>query len=274
MGIKKLAALAVGLALTSGAALADVKYDEKSPNENLIGSGITIGVGAVSGSSGTGYNLDLEGRLNRYFQLGINVVSVRSGDSYEAEIFEFKLPAETAATHYLSPQYVTPRFNDMSLTAKVGYPFDVDNTTFRPFIGLGFSQLRIPDIELEIVPDGEKAGGSCGKSSSDSNNGDSSSSGSSTGSDNQCLTLSFDTLNTMKIDTGIEIAWDGAHMLTIGAVSYMADEMWEDLEIGDDSTSGYVRYEYRPGNLGFTIGFDSKDQMGEPRAEMGVRLNF
>lgn len=272
MGIKKLAAMAVGLALTSGAALADVKYDEKSPNENLIGSGITIGVGVASGSSGTGYSLDLEGRLNRYFQVGINVVSVRSGESYDADIFEYQLSDEVADSHYLSPQHVTPRFNDISLNAKVGYPFDVDNTTFRPFIGLGFSQLRTPDIDLEIVPDGESPGGACGSSSS--NNNDSDSSSSSSTSDNQCLELSFDSMNTMKIDTGIEIAWDGAHMVTLGVVSYMVDDAWEDLEIGDDSTSGYLRYEYRPDNLGFTIGVDTKDQMGEPRAEMGIRLNF
>jgi len=269
MGIKKISAMAVTLALTSTVAFANVEHESKSPNENLVGSGLTIGVGAVSGASGGGYNLDLEGRLNRYFKLSANVVSVRSGDSYDAANFEYKLPKDIADSHYLNPNSVTPRFNDISLSAEAGYPFDVESVTYRPFIGVGFSQLRTPDIELEVVPDGESASGSCGSSS----NSDSESSTTSS-SDNDCLVLSFDTMNTMKIDTGIDIAWSGAHMVTFGLVSYMVDDAWSDLDIGDDSSSCYFRYEYRPDNIGFTMGIYEKDQMGEPRVDMGIRLNF
>lgn len=271
MGIKILSALAVSLALTSGVALANADYENVSPNENLVGSGLTIGVGVVSGSSGGGYSVDLEGRLNRYFKLSANVVSVRSGDSYDAANFEYKLPKDIADTHYLNPKSVTPRFNDISLSAEAGYPFDVGTTTYRPFIGVGFSQLRTPDIELEVTPDGESPSGNCGSSSGDSIDSDSSTSSS---SNNDCLVLSFDAMNTMKIDTGIDVAWSSAHMITVGLVSYMVDESWSDLNVGDDSSSCYFRYEYRPDNIGFTMGVYEKDQMGEPRVDMGVRLNF
>jgi hypothetical protein len=271
MGIKTISAMAVGLALTSGLAFADVNYENESPNENLVGSGLTIGVGAVSGSSGGGYNVSIEGRLNRYFKLGAQVFSVRSGDSYDALNFEYKLPSDIAESHYLNPRSVTPRFNDISLFAQAGYPFDVGVTTYRPFVGVGFSQLRTPDIELEIVPDGESSGGGCGSGSSSTGSDETSIASS---SDNDCLVLSFDTMNTMKIDTGIDIAWSGAHMLTLGFVSYMVDDSWEDLEIGDDASSTYCRYEYRPGNVGFTMGIYEKDQMGQPRVDMGIRFNF
>jgi hypothetical protein len=271
MGIKKISAMAVILALTSTAALASAGGEIKSPNENLVGSGLTIGVGAVSGASGGGYNLDLEGRLNRYFKLSVNVVSIRSGDSYEAGNFEYKLPKDIADTHYLNPKSITPRFNDISLSAEAGYPFDIESVTYRPFIGVGFSQLRTPDIELEVVPDGESSSGSCGSGGSDSGDSDLSTTSS---SDNDCLVLSFDTMNTMKVDAGIDIAWSGAHLVTFGLVSYMVDDAWSDLDIGDESSSSYFRYEYRPDNIGFTMGIYEKDQMGEPRVDMGVRLNF
>jgi hypothetical protein len=212
------------------------------PQSNVMGNNAAIGLGFSSNEGESGYYADLHWQFNKYADISIGVNSYLNGQRFESETL---LGADAAL---FTPESFRPRHNLYQFSTTFRYPFVLSNDTIlAPYAELGISKLSTKTLvfveNVESEPLVERK--------------------------------SFGDLDSFKFGVGIQMAFNGAHKLTLGAIGYSNDEDFTQLSVDDNEIGGTLRYEYRPGDtLGYILRLDTVDQFGGALFNIGVSWNF
>ncbi len=239
----------------SSASLASDEGRATETQPNLMGSHVSLGVGAAAHEGQTGYYIDLGWQFNDYAKVQFLTDSFLNKTTYNAKSI---LPDFDESTY--GDGNFRPRHNNYTLSFTARYPYQLSaSTIMAPYVEFGFNQMSTKDVEFSPL------------SASSSGSSDSSNSGSSI---IPPVKLDFEDVGSIKFGVGFQFAFSDVHQWTIGAIGYSTDESWSDIELSDDQVGGTLRYEYRPSAIGFVFKADSVDQFGDPLIHIGMNWAF
>lgn len=232
-----LAGLLATLSISSFTANADVL-----PQSNIMGNNAAIGLGFSSNEGKSGYYADLRWQFNKYADISIGIDSYLNGQRFDSE------PLLGTDAALFTPESFRPRHNLYHLSTTFRYPFVLSSDTIiAPYAELGISKLSTKT--LVFIEDVQQ--------------------------DPIIKRMTFGDLDSFKFGVGIQMAFNGAHKLTLGAIGYSNDEDFTQLSVDDNEIGGTLRYEYRPGDtLGYILRLDTVDQFGGALFNVGVSWNF
>lgn len=232
----------------------------------LTGTGLDLS-GAYSQKEGAhGYLVQLNWQFSDYAELSLSGRSHLNSDTFTLQEVmsseQLKKLEDQAGTAGYTPSAFSPRHNGLSAGVTLRYPLDLSGWSVAPFIDIGSQQMRTKDVKIYAA----SATGSGGTGT-----------GSGTGSNTQdrvLATLSFNKFDALTAGVGLQIG-TGTHQWRMGYHTYATDSSWSDLQILDDQSGGWLRYDYFVSeHLAVLFQFDSVDAFGDPTFDLGLRWRF